>query len=63
MSLTIIMDFKAVKYFILRKLQTELPSGLYYHGIHHTMDVLKAVEEISASELEKYAYQVLFAAS
>ena len=50
MSLTIIMDFKAVKYFILRKLQTELPSGLYYHRIHHTMDVLEAVEEIATLE-------------
>jgi uncharacterized protein len=44
------MDFKAAKNFILRKLQAELPSGLHYHGIHHTLDVLKAVGEIAQLE-------------
>lgn len=40
---------KAIDY-ILNKLETELDSHLYYHGLHHTKDVLKAVQQIAINE-------------
>lgn len=40
------MNFHAAKAFILDKLETELDGQLYYHGIHHTLDVLYTVEEL-----------------
>lgn len=33
------MNYKAAKMHILRRLRVELPAGLSYHGLHHTMDV------------------------
>lgn len=36
--------------FMLESLGTELPSNLYYHGYHHTLDVLEAAERIAAAE-------------
>ncbi|MBP6812912.1 MAG: HD domain-containing protein [Saprospiraceae bacterium] len=44
------MDYRAVKQFILDKLRNELSDQLRYHGIHHTLDVLKMAAEICASE-------------
>lgn len=44
------MDYRAAKQFILSKLRDELSDRLYYHGLHHTLDVLKMATEISASE-------------
>jgi signal transduction histidine kinase/DNA-binding NarL/FixJ family response regulator len=35
---------------VLAKLKQGLPSHLYYHGLHHTLDVLEAVERIGRSE-------------
>jgi predicted metal-dependent HD superfamily phosphohydrolase len=40
------MNFHAAKAFILDKLESELSNQLYYHGIHHTLDVLYTVEEL-----------------
>ncbi len=40
------MNFHAAKAFILDKLESELSDHLYYHGIHHTLDVLYTVEEL-----------------
>lgn len=43
---------------IITKLESDLPKSLYYHGVHHTKDVLEAVftlavrEEISFEELD-----------
>lgn len=44
------MDYRAAKDFILAKLRNELSDQLRYHGIHHTLDVLKMAAEIAESE-------------
>lgn len=44
------MNLTAAKTFILEKLSSELDPKLSYHGIHHTLDVLKAAEEICLLE-------------
>jgi uncharacterized protein len=44
------MNFHAAKAFILDKLESELSDKLYYHGIHHTLDVLYTVEELCYNE-------------
>lgn len=45
-----LMNFPEVRTFVLSLLDRELPSNLYYHGVHHTLDVCKAVEELSCQE-------------
>ena len=40
------MNFHAVKAYILDKLSRELSEKLTYHGLHHTLDVLHATEEL-----------------
>lgn len=40
------MNFHAAKAFILDKLERELSHQLYYHGVHHTLDVLYTIEEL-----------------
>ena len=45
------MDFNSSKKYILHRLENELHSNLYYHGIHHTIDVYEAT--IKLAELEK----------
>ena len=40
------MNFHAVRAFIMDKLGRELSSKLTYHGLHHTLDVLYATEEL-----------------
>ena len=45
------MHYHAAKAFILDKLKRELSDRLYYHGLHHTYDVLAVTEELC--ELEK----------
>ena len=44
------MNFKEVQTFVLDLLDKELPSNLFYHGVHHTLDVCNAVEELSREE-------------
>lgn len=44
------MDYRAAKQFIIDKLRDELSEDLVYHGIHHTLDVLKMAAEIAESE-------------
>ena len=44
------MDYKAAKLFILRKMESELTSKLTYHGVHHTLDVLKITSELCEEE-------------
>lgn len=44
------MDYRAAKQFILAKLRAELPDRLTYHGLHHTLDVLKMASELCESE-------------
>jgi len=40
------MDYGKAKAYISKKLNLELPSNLYYHGFHHTVDVLNATKMI-----------------
>lgn len=40
------MDYKAAKAYIIDKLENELSETLTYHGMHHTLDVLKVTEEL-----------------
>jgi HD superfamily phosphodiesterase len=44
------LDFKGAKKYIIERLETELQPNLYYHGIHHTMDVYEV--SIKLAELE-----------
>jgi uncharacterized protein len=44
------MNYRAAKQHILYQLRTELSQHLYYHGLHHTMDVLRVATELCASE-------------
>jgi len=42
--------FENIKKNIVRKLTLQLPEALYYHGVHHTLDVLKQAERIAGEE-------------
>lgn len=44
------MNYEAVKIFVINKLEEELSDKLYYHGLHHTLDVLKTTEELCQLE-------------
>ena len=39
-----------IKDFIVKKLKKELPKGLHYHGLHHTMDMYESAVSIAGSE-------------
>jgi HD superfamily phosphodiesterase len=42
--------YLALKKYLSTYLQKELASDLHYHGFHHTMDVMKYVNEIAKAE-------------
>ena len=42
--------YEQAKEYIIGRLRRELPSGLFYHGLGHTLDVLNAASEISERE-------------
>jgi len=42
--------FHQVKEYILNILRVELPDNLYYHGVHHTVDVLESAERLAELE-------------
>jgi uncharacterized protein len=44
------MNYSAAKQFILNKLRFGLSEQLYYHGLHHTLDVLKVAGDLCLSE-------------
>ncbi|MBL7783631.1 MAG: HD domain-containing protein [Saprospiraceae bacterium] len=44
------MNYRAAKKYILDRLRTELSVHLYYHGLHHTLDVLKMATQIAHEE-------------
>ena len=44
------VSYRKVSTFLIDKLKKELPSNLYYHGPHHTEDVIDAAERIGRSE-------------
>jgi uncharacterized protein len=58
--------YETTRNFIIDKLSRELPSNLYYHGVHHVLDVLEAAErlakqeKISELEMELVKVAVLF---
>lgn len=43
-------NYKAVEDHVIAKLKKELPKDLYYHGLHHTLDVLRSAEMIGKDE-------------
>lgn len=45
------MNYKGVKEWVFNCLETQLSEKLYYHGKHHTLDVLEVVKELC--EIEK----------
>jgi uncharacterized protein len=44
------MNYKEVKQFILAKLERELLPVYTYHGLHHTLDVLKVTGDLCEAE-------------
>ena len=44
------MDYKGVKKYVLNKLEKELLPIYTYHGIHHTLDVLKVCKNLCRAE-------------
>ena len=44
------MDYPAAKAYILNKLKNELDRKLFYHGVHHTLDVLEVTKELCRFE-------------
>lgn len=45
-----VANYENVRDFILAKLDKELPKNLYYHGLHHTLDVLLAADKLAEAE-------------
>jgi uncharacterized membrane-anchored protein YitT (DUF2179 family)/predicted metal-dependent HD superfamily phosphohydrolase len=45
-----LMRFEEVRFFLLTKLQNELPANLSYHNVQHTRDVMAASEELASLE-------------
>ncbi|MDB5284305.1 MAG: hypothetical protein JWO06_3380 [Bacteroidota bacterium] len=43
-------SFKEIEDHVLAKLKAELPKDLYYHGLHHTLDVLRSAQMIGKDE-------------
>jgi predicted metal-dependent HD superfamily phosphohydrolase len=43
-------DYKKAEQFILARMKKELPSTLFYHGPHHTPDVMNAAMQIVGTE-------------
>ena len=44
------MNFAGARNYIVERLSVELASNLYYHGLHHTLDVCRAVEHLARKE-------------
>jgi HD superfamily phosphodiesterase len=44
------MRFEAVKEYLLQRLERGLAPNLYYHGMHHTVDVMAAANRLAESE-------------
>lgn len=44
------IQYKKAEQFILKLLSEKLPEGLFYHGLHHTMDVCDAAEKLAFLE-------------
>lgn len=59
------MDTEAACIYIVQKLTDLLPADLYYHGVHHTLDVVSAVKIIAQNEgiIDGYETQLLITAA
>lgn len=44
------MDFSSAKEYIVTRLVKELPKDLFYHGAHHTFDVVKSAQFLGKEE-------------
>ncbi|MBI3501003.1 MAG: cyclic nucleotide-binding domain-containing protein [Bacteroidetes bacterium] len=44
------MHFADAEKYIIRKLEKDLPKNLYYHGVHHTIDVCNAAARLAKFE-------------
>ncbi len=44
------MDYRNLEKYVVSFLAKNLPENLYYHGLHHTLTVERAVEEIALAE-------------
>lgn len=44
------IQYKKAEQFILKLLSEQLPEGLFYHGLHHTLDVCDAAEKLAFLE-------------
>ena len=44
------INYRNAEKYIVKRLKADLPDGLHYHGIHHTMDVCEAVERLAIWE-------------
>jgi len=49
------MDFKGAKKYILERLEKDLSPSLYYHGLHHTIDVYEV--SIKIAEIENLSQE------
>lgn len=55
--------YEKIKNYILDYLQKNLAGDLYYHGVHHTLDVLRFAEEIAwAEKISEEERELLFTA-
>jgi putative nucleotidyltransferase with HDIG domain len=44
------MDYRAVKHHLVARLRNELSDKLFYHGLHHTLDVLRVAAALCSAE-------------
>lgn len=44
------INFEGAKNYVINRLINEAPSKLYYHGLHHTLDVYNAVQKLAKME-------------
>ena len=53
-------EYIKIKIKILGILNTKLPEGLYYHGLHHTLDVLNVCDQyIKRDNLDNHTSKIL----
>lgn len=56
--------FDDMKRFVLGELQARLPKNLYYHGVHHTQDVISAAERLGQQHgLDTHEFHLLLVAA
>lgn len=54
------MDLLAAKTYILTRLENELSDNLFYHGVHHTIDVYKSATHLAElEELSDYEKTII----